>query len=340
MTDRRNKKRSRQIVLGAVILIVAGQLFSGWLIDRAPLAIRFSAAANIVESLAKIPDAKTVLFFGTSRTRADISAAAVTQALTQPGNPLDYVIHNAAVPAGDPIAIAYLNDRLGAAGIKPSVAVIEVLPETLSHRNAWMGFHIERQYRWPDMLAAAPDAWRGGRFLKLLSSRLVPLSLFRYEFQLWLQHALGFDLKAPADTVATENRTAQAQRTADEPPSDFAGFRARTAKKRVRSYKIGGAAARDLELLLDRFRQLQTEVILLSLPLPSTYRVAYEGEAEAQFIAYIKQLEMNFSLKYYDYRSRMPDELFKDLYYLKPEGKAAFSQLVAVEILQPLLRSR
>jgi len=338
MTDGWNKKRSRHIVLGAVTLIIAGQLICGWLIDYAPLAIRFPEAARNVNSLAKNRDAKSVVFFGTSRTGAAISANAVAQALTQAGNPLGHVVQNAAVPAGDPIAIKYLNERLNEAGIKPSVAVIEILPEMLSHVSAWMGFHIERQYRWPDMVSAAPDAWRGGRFLKMLSSRFFPLSLFRHEFQLWLQQALGITIKKSA---APENgvRPARVQRAADEPPSELEGFRVRTGKKRIRSFKIGGAAARDLESLLARLRRLQTEVILLSLPLPSGYRAAYDVEVEAAFGAYIKWLQMSFGLKYYDFRSRIPDALFRDSYYLKPEGKDAFSQLVAVEVLQPLLQS-
>lgn len=335
-----NKNRSRQIVLGAVTLIVAGQLISSWLIDRAPLAIRFPEAARVVDSLVKDQEAKTVVFFGTSRTAAAISASAVTQAMTQAGDSQDYVIHNAAVPAGDPIAIRYLNDRLGTAGIRPSVAVIEVLPETLSHVSAWMGFHIERQYRWPDILMAVPDAWRGGRFDKMLFSRLYPLSLFRYQFQLWLQQAIGFNLKKSPPTAAKKDRPTQAHVPPEEPPADLTGFRARIAKKRVRAYKIGGAAARNLELLLERFRQSQTEVILLSLPLPAAYRIAYQGEVEAQFKSYIQQLQMNFGLKYYDYRSRMPDELFRDSYYLKPDGRTAFSRLVAAEVLQPRLLSR
>jgi hypothetical protein len=279
------------------------------------------------------------VFFGTSRTGSAIGASAITQSLTQAGNPLDHVVQNAAVPAGDPIAIKYLNERLGEAGIKPSVVVIEILPEMLSHVSAWMGFHIERQYRWSDMFIAAPDAWRGGRFLKMVSSRFIPLSLFRYQFQLWAQQVVGIKIKKTADPVGNGNRPARVQRAAEDPPADLEGFRARTARKRIRSYKIGGAAARDLESLLDRLRQLQTEVILLSLPLPSGYRIAYEGDVEAKFSAYIKQLQMTFGFKYYDFRSRMPDQLFRDSYYLKPEGKDVFSQLVAAEVIQPLLRS-
>lgn len=340
MDIRCRKTRARQIILGSLTLIVTAQLFASWLIDRAPLAVRFAEAAKVAELLSQKPDAKNIVFFGTSRTRANISDHLVIQELAPAGRQLDYTIHNGAVSAGDPIAIKYLHERLAALGIEPALAVIEILPETLSHRNAWMGFHIERQYRWSDVFAVAADAWRGGRFTKLVASRLMPLSFYRYQFQVWLQQILNLDLKASVQAAESANHPARTQRPAEGNQVDVEGIRVETAKKRVRSFKIGGAAARDFELLLGRLQKSQAKILLLSVPLPSAYRSAYEGEVEAVFSAYIQQLQGKYGLKYYDYRSRLPDRLFKDRYYLNGEGRAQFSRLIATEVLGPQILPR
>src|SRR3972149_3352710 len=195
MAYRPNPMKARLAFLLAGLAIVTGEIFASILIDYAPLEIRFPEAASVISSVQQLDGAKKILFFGSSRLRTDIGAPTVDPAFRDGHIDDSISVFNAAVTAGDAVAFKFLTDKLLAAGARPTIAVIEVLPETVSRRNAWLRFHLVRQFYWPDVWKSISDAWQSSELAHLLSSRIVPLYLFRSEFQQWAQQRLHLNLK-------------------------------------------------------------------------------------------------------------------------------------------------
>lgn len=335
---RPDPKRSRFVLLLAALGIVAGEIAASILIDFAPLEIRFPEAATVVRSAQLLDGTEKILFFGSSRFRADLSAPTVNAALRDGANHRSFSAFNAAVTAGDPVAFKFLADKLLAAGVRPAAVVIEVLPETISRRNAWLRFHLARQFHWLDVWKSIPDAWRSGELAHLLSSRVVPLYFFRSEFQRWAYRKLKLNLKAAKlqknETSAT---TASVQTNIDQ--LELASLRAATARKRLRHFKIGGLAAESLEKLAMRYRELGTRVVLIAVPVPSEYRAAYSPPVNDAFLRYMQQLRDKYVVEFFDYRDCLPDGLFHARYYATAVGQTHFSEGIAREILIPLFAS-
>jgi hypothetical protein len=336
MTYRPNPRTSRLALLLAGLAIVAGEVAASFLIDYAPLEIRFPEAASVISAAQQLDGAKKILFFGSSRSRADFGAPAVAQALRDGKIDEPISVLNAAVTAGDAVAIKFLTDKLLAAGVRPAIVVIEVLPETISRRNAWLRFHLARQFHWPDVWKSIPDAWRSNELAHLLSSRIVPLYLFRSEFQQWAYNALDLSFKA---TNFQFDRASNTPPPAQTEPNELELSRARivTARKRIRDFKIGGLAAQSLENLIMRYREVGTGVVLLAVPLPTQYRNEYSPPVDAAFLNYMRRLREKYTAEFFDSRHRVPDHFFKARYYLTADGQTYFSQLVAREVLLPLL---
>src|SRR3970040_657835 len=81
MIYRPNPKRGRTTLVLMGALIFAAEVAAGFLIDRAPLKIRFPQLAKILESLQQPDPSRKILFFGSSRFGNAVSAEAVTEVL-------------------------------------------------------------------------------------------------------------------------------------------------------------------------------------------------------------------------------------------------------------------
>jgi hypothetical protein len=160
----------------------------------------------------------------------------------------------------------------------------------------------------------------------------VPLYLFRSEFQQWAFKALHLNLSA---ANFRNNRIPPALTE----PAELELFKARTvtARKRIRTFKIGGIAAEALEKLISRYREAGTQVVLLAVPLPTQYRNEYLPPIDAAFLNYMRQLREKYSVHFFDYRNRLSDDLFQARYYATADGQTYFSRLITHEILLPLL---
>lgn len=90
-------------------------------------------------------------------------------------------------------------------------------------------------------------------------------------------------------------------------------FGARKLRKRLRDFEIGGISAQALEHVIGQYHQLGTQIILIGPPVSSPYRRFYEKTINHKFHAYMKQLEKTYSASYYDYRARLPDNLFSSV---------------------------
>jgi len=317
-------------------LIFAAEIAAGILIDRAPLKIRFPAVQKIIDSLRQMKPARKILFLGSSRTGNAVSAEAVTEVLHESRMADGIAVFNAYVNAGDPVVMEFETDQLLAAGIQPSMVVIEILPEVLSRRNLWLHYHLARQFRWPEVWNSLPDAYLAGKLSQVIATRFNSVYLFRSEFQRWAMDALKLRL----ESANLRDGHARGRRRANPlEPADAAALKAGMAlgRKNVRNYEIGGLNARALEKMIERYSKLGTTMVFIAPPVSSPYQTAYKSPLDTAYRAYINRLGKTFGTYFFDYRHRLGDDQFWTPYYTTTDGKFHFSRLLAREVIVPLL---
>jgi hypothetical protein len=336
MTFRPSPKRGRTTLMLMGGLIFAGEIAAGFLIDRVPLKIRFPQVTRVVNSLRQLESSKAILFFGSSRFGNAVSAGTVAQVLRESNATDGFSVFNAALGAGDPIAMEFLTGQLLAAGIQPWVVVIEILPEVLARRNLWLRFHLGRQFSWPDVWHALPDLYLGETVSLAVATRFNAVYTFRSEFQQWATEALNLPFASANFRHAKARKRKEASPLK---PADFEVLRrgAAFAKKSLRGYEIGGLNTLALNRMIERYSKLGTTVVLVAPPVSSPYRTAYRTQINEAYIDYMRRLGDIHSAYFFDYRDRLRDDQFYTSYYTTIDGKLHFSELVAREVLVPLL---
>lgn len=342
--NRPNAKRARRALLLTGWCILGGEILAGLLIDRAGVEIRFPELPKLIRVALQQGRSPDIVFFGSSRFQSLLNAQVVRQEIAEATNSAAPLVLNASVSYGDTIAMDFVSAKTLETGVRPSVVVLEVSPETVSRRSFAFPTHVMRQFKWPDMLGAFPDMlwnlfWSGAPPLRLLSFRLIPAYRFRSEFQQWALEALGlqFPLFSPEKTLQPEAGAAAQPHGA---PAELRLKGAAVTRQRLRHFKVGGLSARALERMIERYKTLGATSVLVGVPISNPSRSEYVPEINAAFLAYMERLEESYGVYFVDYRDRVPDEFFKSAYYTTREGTLYFSCLLAREVLVPLWRER
>jgi hypothetical protein len=320
------------VLMGA--LIFAGEIAAGFLIDHAPLKIRFPQLAKVLDSVRQLESPKKILFFGSSRFGNAVSAETVTQVLHEENVADGITVFNAHIPASDPVVMEFETDQLLAAGIRPSMVVVEILPEVLSRRNLWLTHHLGRQFRWPEVWRSLPDAYLAGTLYRAFATRFNAVYVFRSEFQRWAMGAL--ELRFESSNLTDENARKRAKREQNADPEVLLRG-AKFGRKNVRGYEIGGLNARALIRMIERYSKLGTTIVFIAPPVSSPYRAAYGSPVDAAYLAYVQRLGKTYGTYFFDYRHRLADHLFWTPYYTNTDGKLHFSRLLAREVIVPLI---
>jgi Protein of unknown function (DUF1574) len=332
---RPKRHRGRKVLIIAAALILTGEIGAGFLIDHAPRKIRFPHFARVMNSIRPPQSSKTILFFGSSRFGNAISVQTVTAGLRESNADDGFVLFNAAVGAGDPVAMEFLTDKLLAAGIHPSMVIVEILPEVMARRNLWLNFHLGRQFTWLETWKSLPDAHLAGTLSVALATRLNAVYTFRNEFQQWAIDALGL----PFEPAAVRETIAKRRQAMNRFKAGGLQKGTELARKNVRRYEIGGLNARALSRMLAQYSAVGTTVVLVAPPVSSPYLSGYPAPVNQAYLDYMRRLGKMYGTYFFDFRDRLPDRYFYTPYYTNPDGKLLFSQLVAREILVPLLSS-
>jgi len=336
MIYRPNPKRGRTTLVLMGALIFAAEVAAGFLIDRAPLKIRFPQLAQVLESLQQPDPSRKILFFGSSRFGNAVSAEAVTEVLHEANVADGITVFNAQIDSGDPVAMEFETDKLLAAGIRPSMVVIEILPEMLSRRVLWLHYHLARQFRWPEVWNSLPDAYLAGKLSQVIATRFNSVYLFRSEFQRWAMDVLKLRFES---ANLRDGNPRKRRRTNPSEPADVEVLQRGEVlgRKNVRGYEIGGLNARALERMIERYSQLGTTIVFIAPPVSSPYRTAYGSPVDAAYLAYIHRLGKTYGTYFFDYRHRLADHHFYTPYYPTSDGKLHFSRLLAREVIVPLI---
>jgi hypothetical protein len=366
------QKRNRRILLLAGLLVMAGQLGAGLLLDQNVLKVRFISANIAINGVTGLPCRPDILFMGSSRFGAGINVTKIHELMSASFAEEVPTMYNAWVAGADPYSIHFLVQHLADRGIIPPIVVIEVSPETIMLGGPFLNGQISRLITWKDLPIAAPDVIATRQHSRLLSSRLIPLFLFRQELLTWLFDSqppyLALQTVAkqqPSPAVINTNRATPPPpanpgvstpapvvtnaSTATPPPPDNPTVSSEKRERQIqatsllvtkwlRGYRIGGLNPHHLQTLLGFLRAHNVAVILVGVPVSQAHYDCYTADINQKFLDYMHRLSGTYGCRFVDYRNRVPDDLFHDSHHLTINGGLFFSRMLQEEVLSEAWR--
>jgi hypothetical protein len=334
------------VMTGAAAAVVAHIALAA--AAEASLLVRDPVYADREARLAAVEQAlpegaPVVVMLGTSRTGNGFDAAGASERLTQKlGRPA--AAFNFGLPASGPILHRVHLARLLAAGHRPALLLVEVLPPSVAEL--------------PDGPLEAKFL-DGGRFqrdeLDLLAEYGIPLAKTGPQWRETLTapwYALRFPLfgriapsALPFHKRYDESRTCDAHgwhRVWEEvlTAEGFEEARTRTRDNYetiLRNLEPGGGAARALHdtLELARVHAIPTRLVLM--PEADWFRAFYSSAATTRFDHWVHEVARESGCPLTDARRWIPDSGFADGHHLLPGSAAIFSARLADEAILPAL---
>ncbi|HEV8061751.1 MAG TPA: hypothetical protein VGP68_17875 [Gemmataceae bacterium] len=358
-TDR-SSGHARSVLLWGVGVYAIAQLSVSLMLDYGWPLLRFPSASVRLQQLAESKIQPDIVLLGSSRVEAGIIPTEIVWQLERecrPEHPIG--VFKSGLGCGDAIVSEFIFSRIRDRGVRPSLLVLEVSPETLNRNNEWLGMHVRRQLRWDDAPRYFLDICRSMQVMRWLGERINPVYIHREE--LWGRTAEAVDLAlgqpgdpVPAWSVASSRPgSAGMIETAslDDPllpaapplsaeAAAISRYGTGQQLRWLRNYRIRGSATSGaLERVLRECREEGIEVVLLGIPVTAPHRTAYTPEIDREFFAYVQKLTQDYGCRFVNYRDRIPDSLFSDNHHLSPVGGVYFSRLLTFELLGPFCQS-
>jgi len=276
-----------------------------------------------------------VVLLGTSRAGTGFDARRINGS---------FAAFNFGVPGGGPIIHQIYLRRLLAAGHRPNLLLLELLPTSVG-----------------DLETGPPEAplLNGARFneseIKLLAEYGVPVDRLREQWRetvdtpwLGLRYPL---LGRVAPTALPWHRRHDEGRTSDAHgwhrlfeeafnPEMLADGVVRTRREyadNLAKLRPGGTAGRALRDTLVLARDHGIPVRLLLMPEASWFREMSPPHVAAQFDGWVRDVVREVGCPLVDARQWIPDSGFADGHHLLPGGAAAFTDRLANEVIAPHL---
>lgn len=341
------QKRSQRLLMLVAFFVIAGQLGMGILLDYYSPKVRFTAADDIAKAVTQLSRSPDLLLLGSSRFAAAINIHELRRLMRSTDGEQAPQITNAAFEGADPYSMHYLLRLLTDHGRVPGAVIIEVSPETVKLAGPFQAYQVTRVLTWKDMPEAMSDLIEGKQHSRLLSSRLIPVFLYRRELLTHLvgvqppylslaggtkPHSVYFDMIAEASPVATskhhvftlEEKDAAASRIQESLP---------TVRKWLKNYHISGLNPRHLQSMLAYLQAHNVAVALVGVPVAKMHFECYSAEINRKFLDYMDMLCRTYGCRFVDYRNRFSDDLFRDSHHLNVNGAIEFSRMLHQEVL-------
>lgn len=212
--------RSKRLLLLVVVLIAVAQLGVGILLDQYPLKVRFRLAESVLNHLARTSHRPDILFLGSSRFGAAVNIVELQQTMQETFGKDAPLTYNCWFPGADPYSLDFLLQHILRRGIRPGMVVLEISPETVMLAGPFQGGQVTRIMTWKDMLGALEDLVVSKKYPRLMSSRLIPISLFRMELLTYLFGVSPPYLALPRDSQ--QQHPLKAVENMDETPPPIA----------------------------------------------------------------------------------------------------------------------
>jgi hypothetical protein len=284
------------------------------------------------------PARPVVVFLGSSRTGFAVQTLRAEERLGERG--CDIRCFNLGLPAAGPVGELITLNRVLAAGIRPTLVVVEILPAMLhdSPAGQW-----EQAFLTGDRLSAreVSIASRFGFVREDLEDRWVKARLapwWAYRFPLWGRIApswLPYQVRGDwgrASDAGGWNASIHDEVTAEEREKGEAQTR-REYADRLAELAPGGGPAAALRELIATCRARGIALRLVLLPEGTLFHSLYGPGAEDR----LQTLLHGLDVPVVDARTWLPDDSFSDGHHLMRPGAGAFTDRLVTDLLLPAL---
>jgi hypothetical protein len=348
-----HRRRGFRIVLWAGFFYVLAQVAINAFIDGCRPELRSAYLVDLFRRLheSNEPD---VVCLGTSRFGLAFVPEEVEREMRELTGDDSLVVFNASISAQDFHTADFTMREMLARGARPTLAVIEINPETIACHNIWLGGHVMPPLRSRNLPLYLDELGRSlDRIPNLLADHAYPL--YRCRREIWTMYGGGFPgVKPPrqASSAKPSRRAADVRKPSTvakkqayekflqgDPNADG---RARTLhglqdiRNWIDHYQVGGMPVWSLERLIRHCRHHGMKVVLSTAPVTTAHRSLYTPEIEAAFQNYVRHLQQEYQCIFVDYRDAVADDCFYDNHHvLIPQGSHPFSRRLAAEVLVP-----
>jgi hypothetical protein len=324
-----------------VVQLIVGIGSEYWLRIRDPLY--GDKAAKLTKHLRTRSDSSFVLMLGSSRTGLGFHALRCEQLLKS--HSIDAVAFNFGIPAAGPVTQLLTLNRVLDRGIRPKVAVIEIMPSMLA--NDPQG-PIERQWLYADRVT-----WSETKLLtrygfdadrviwRQWKSVILPAYTLRFQLMCriipsWLPWPVRFDWSRGADeggwgTTASQ-QVADSQRVVG-----IARAEAEYAPT-LHGLRPGGHAVQALQDLLRTCDAHNIQPLLILMPEGTPFHKWYGEDADNRLRACLNTLQSVTDCHVIDARGWLKDEDFYDAHHMLRSGAERFTDRLTKSHLVPLLQ--
>jgi hypothetical protein len=290
--------------------------------------------------LAESPGGPLVLMLGSSRTRLGLQAGRLSAPPGAPGA----VVFNFGLFGGGPMAELTCLRRLLAAGIRPDLVFVEVMPPLLSDQESRPQEEAMldgSRLTTAELAALLPYYRQPHRLLKRWAlSRCLP----------WVRHQPELRSRLALDPDDPWTGPAEAPRRMDG--HGWQAFIVAVTPELRRRYtdlarsqyeggcqnaQLAEGPVRVLNDLLDLCRSEGIAAALVLMPEGSEFRAMYTPATLAGVNAFLAGLSRQRHVPVIDARHWVGDAGFWDAHHLLPDGAAAFTRRFEREALRPLL---
>jgi hypothetical protein len=293
------------------------------------------------------PHAPRVILLGTSRTGYGFAAGRAQQAAEQTGLPA--VVFNFGLPGSGPVTHQLYLMRLLAAGWRPDLLLIEVLPAMLAQKP---GGPVEGRTITGDRLSLSEIETATGYDVpgeRLLSewrqATVSPISAHRFKLLgRLLPDAAPLNLRHDWGRTRDPNGWNRSSADGSEVTEEE---RARGIARTVGEYREvmkcdlpAGSAAGALRDTLTLCRAEGIRIGLVLLPEATAFRRLYPPGAETRIAEFLAELTTEFGCPLTDARGWVLDDSFLDGHHLHRAGARAFTDRLTAEVILPFLRAQ
>ncbi len=285
------------------------------------------------------PQRPLVLMLGSSRTAYGVAASSLSASGQEPGP----AVFNFGLMGGGPLLETVTFRRLLAAGIRPHMVYLEIMPALMvesggrlleekmldgARLSAREVLRLRRHYHEPRRLVSS---WFMGRLLPC------------YRHQAEVREGLGLDPpnlgKSPNDPSLIDSHGWRAR--TDIITEDYRKQSTEIALSQYdepcASTNIAREPVRALERLLAFCRREGIPVGLVLMPEGTEFRALYTPEARAACAAMLDRLQQRWGVQVVDARTWVDDRGFWDTHHMLAVGARQFSERFGREALQPAL---
>ncbi|HUY32280.1 MAG TPA: hypothetical protein VMV69_05830 [Pirellulales bacterium] len=332
----------------ALALFVTAQLglavaIEWWLPELRDPRYACRAAKLCPRAVVTEPKPLTLVMLGSSRVQDGLNSSELEARLRRKFS-REVVMFNFGLAAAGPVANLLHFQRLRAAGVKPELLLVEVVPTLFAGQDqvAAEAAYFQADRLWHHELATVAQYGLPGDALRRDWWQDWPVPCHGHRFaimSLFLPRFLPYRLQLIGDRQVDQSGWCP-RNTAPRTPEQRRQALAYAWKDfgvPLASFRLSGAACRAQRELLRRCREEHIAAALVWMPEGKEFQRWYPADAETQIRRYLDDLGEEFGVPLVDARDWVEDEGFIDSQHLHASGAAVFTERLGREVLEQVL---